>query len=247
MLLLGGTSEAQDLAARLAGVPTLRVVTSYAGRVRSPRRPDGDLRTGGFGGTDGLAAWLRANAPALVVDATHPFAVQISSHAVDAARATGIPLLRLQRPGWTPEPGDQWHRVPELSAAAALLPRLGSRPLLTTGRQGLAAFTGDPACARLDLFVRCVDPPEIALPPRTRLLRARGPYTVPGERALLLEHRIDVLVTKDSGGAATSAKLDAARELGLPVIIVDRPPAPAAPTVATVEEAERWVRDQRQG
>lgn len=244
LLLLGGTAQARELAARLDAVAGLRVVSSLAGRLAEPAPPGGEVRSGGFGGVDGLAAWLRAHEPAVVVDATHPFAEQISRHAVLAARATASPLLRLQRPGWTPQDGDRWLRVPDVRAAADLLPTVGRRPLITTGRQHLAAFTGHPACSLLHVVARCVEPPTGPLPTRTTVLLAQGPYSLAGERALLSEHRIDVVVTKDSGGDQTRAKLDAARELGLPVVMIDRPSAPEGPTVATVAQAELWVLDR---
>ncbi|MFF8771171.1 cobalt-precorrin-6A reductase [Kitasatospora sp. NPDC015120] len=240
VLLLGGTTEARALAAALAAErPALRVTSSLAGRVAEPRLPAGEVRIGGFGGPGGLAAWLRAERVDAVVDATHPFAAAMSRNAAEAAAATGVPLLALRRPGWTPVPGDRWHRVASLDAAAALLPSLGRRVLLTSGRQGIAAF------ARLDglhVVARSVDPPEPPLPASLTVLLDRGPFTLDGERAVLREHRIDVVVTKDSGGAATAPKLTAARELGLPVVVVDRPPAPAGvPVAPSVEAALDWL------
>lgn len=238
VLVLGGTAEARALAAALhaAGRP---VISSLAGRVRAPRLPEGAVRIGGFGGPTGLAAWLRAHDVRAVVDATHPFAQRIGASAARAAPAAAVPLLRLARPGWEARPGDRWHRVPDLAAAAALVPRLGSRAFLTTGRQGLRAFRRDGATFFL---VRTVDPPDSAdLPPRHRLLLDRGPYTRTGEGALLDAHRIDVLVTKDSGGALTVAKLDAARDRGLPVIVVDRPARPQVETVTDVDAAVAWL------
>ena len=244
LLLLGGTAEGRELAVRLRDVPDLRVVTSLAGRLDDPRLPAGEVRSGGFGGASGLAVWLRANAPALVVDATHPFAGQISRNALAACAVTESLLLRLQRPGWTASVGDRWLRVPDVAAAADLVPTVGRRPLLTTGRQDLTTFTGHPVCALLDLVVRCVEPPEQSLPARTTVLLARGPYTLDSELALLRQRGIDVLVTKDSGGDHTRAKLDAARELGVPVVMVERPPmSPGVATVASVAEAEQWVLD----
>ncbi|MEU9040126.1 MULTISPECIES: cobalt-precorrin-6A reductase [unclassified Kitasatospora] len=237
LLILGGTTEGRTLAAALDGRPSLRVTSSLAGRVAQPRLPAGEVRIGGFGGPDGLAAWLRAERVDAVVDATHPFAVGISRNAALAAAATGVPLLVLRRPGFTPVDGDRWLPVPSLDAAAELLPRHGERVFLTTGRQGLAAF------AHLDgvhFLARSVDPPEPPLPPSFEVLLDRGPFTLDGERALLREHRIDVLVTKDSGGAATAPKLTAARELRLPVIIVERPPVPdGVPVVPDLEGAVR--------
>jgi precorrin-6A/cobalt-precorrin-6A reductase len=236
LLILGGTGEARALAARAAG---WRVVTSLAGRVRDPRLPEGQVRVGGFGGPDGLAAWLLAEGVGAVVDATHPFASRISASAVAAARAAGVPLLALHRPGWRAEPGDDWRRVPSVAAAAEALPALGERVMLTTGRQSLDAF------ADLDLFflVRTVDPPSTRLPRRHHLVLDRGPYTVDGEAALMREHAIDVLVTKDSGGTMTAAKLVAARQREIPVVMVDRPPMPdGVHMVSTVDGAEEWLR-----
>ncbi|MFB7471750.1 cobalt-precorrin-6A reductase [Kitasatospora sp. NPDC056184] len=240
VLLLGGTTEARALAAALAaGHPALRVTSSLAGRVAEPRLPAGEVRIGGFGGPEGLAAWLRAERVTAVVDATHPFAAAMSRNAAGAAAATGVPLLALRRPGWAPVPGDRWHRVPSLASAADLLPSLGRRILLTSGRQGIGAF------AHLDglhFTARSVDPPEPPLPTSLDVLLDRGPFTLDGERAVLREHRIDVVVTKDSGGAATAPKLTAARERGLPVVVVDRPPAPAGvPVAETAEAALAWL------
>ncbi|MEV6975242.1 cobalt-precorrin-6A reductase [Kitasatospora sp. NPDC093806] len=239
VLVLGGTTEARALAAALAEVAGLRATSSLAGRVAEPRLPAGEVRIGGFGGPDGLAAWLRAERVAAVVDATHPFAAVMSGNAAAAAAATGVPLLALRRPGWAPVPGDDWHPVASLADAAALLPALGRRVLLTSGRQGIAAF------AHLDglhFVARSVDPPEPPLPASLDVLLDRGPFTLDGERAVLREHRIDVVVTKDSGGAATAPKLTAARELGLPVVVVTRPPLPAGvPVAETVPAALAWL------
>jgi precorrin-6A/cobalt-precorrin-6A reductase len=237
LLLLGGTAEARELAAALdaQGIP---VLTSLAGRVSRPRLPAGQVRVGGFGGPEALQRWLGEHGITHVVDATHPFADRISASAARAAPAAGVELLRLERPGWSERPGDRWHWVDDLEGAAALAPKLGQRVLLTTGRQGLAAF------AHVDsawFLIRCVEPPETALPPRCELLLDRGPYTLEGELKLIDDHAIDLVVTKDSGGTHTSAKLDAARERDLPVLLVRRPPRPPVPTVATVEEALAWV------
>jgi precorrin-6A/cobalt-precorrin-6A reductase len=238
ILILGGTGEARALAAELrgAGVP---VVSSLAGRVANPRLPVGEVRVGGFGGPDGLARWLRESGASAVVDATHPFAERISASAALACRAAGVPLLRLERPGWSERPGDRWHRVDYLGAAAELLPDLGRRVLLTTGRQGLAAFADVWECWFL---VRCVDPPAPPLPEEHELLLDRGPYTLDGELALVDRHAIDLVVTKDSGGSHTRAKLDAARARGLPVIVVRRPVEPDVAVVETVDDAAGWAR-----
>lgn len=237
VLILGGTGEARELAAVLHADPHHTVVSSLAGRVRDPKLPVGEVRVGGFGGPERMAEWMTGHGVDAVVDATHPFAERISASAASAAARAGVPLVLLRRPGWTERPGDRWHRVPDLAAAAALLPSLGERVFLTTGRQGLAAF----AESDLWFLIRCVDPPEPPLPARAQVLLDRGPYTLSGESALLREHRIDVLVTKDSGGPLTAAKLDAARGLGLPTVVVDRPSPPEVPVVATVVAAVEWL------
>jgi precorrin-6A/cobalt-precorrin-6A reductase len=228
ILVLGGTTDARALAGLLQG--RAEVVSSLAGRVRDPLLPPGEVRVGGFGGVRGLAGYLRHNAIDVVVDATHPFAAGMTANAAAASAATGVPLLVLRRPGWTEGPGDDWRRVPSLRAAAELLPAVGSRVFLTTGRQDIAIFAG------LDLWflVRSVDPPDPPMPRRMQSILDRGPFTVEGERELLREHAIDVLVTKDSGGSATAAKLTAAREQRVPVIVVDRPPLPTG--VSTVAD-----------
>ncbi len=240
MLVLGGTGEARRLAAGLAARPAFVVTSSLAGRVATPVLPKGETRIGGFGGVDGLVAWLREHRTAAVVDATHPFAARMTRHAVLATEALALPLLVLRRPGWAAGPGDRWYRVAGAAGAAALLPELGERIFLATGRGDLATFA-----ARDDLWflLRAVDPPEPPLPFRHHLVLARGPFRVEHERELLREHHIDVVVTRDSGGSMGAAKLTAARELGLPVVLLDRPPAPPGPTATTVEEALAWLED----
>ncbi|MFD8806183.1 cobalt-precorrin-6A reductase [Streptomyces sp. NPDC059597] len=240
LLILGGTTEARELAAALATHPAVRVTTSLAGRVTRPGPLTGDTRTGGFGGPEGLSDWLRTHRVDALIDATHPFARRITTNALQAARQANIPALVLRRPGWHPTPDDDWHPVPSLTAAATVLPTLGTRVLLTTGRLGLAAFA---ALENLHFLVRSVEPPAPPLPPHTELLLARGPFALPDELNLLRAHRTDVLVTKNSGGDATAPKLTAARQLGLPVVVVERPPLPEdAVTVPDAGGALGWLR-----
>ncbi len=238
VLILGGTGEARELAALLHG-DNVAVISSLAGRVARPRLPVGEVRIGGFGGPEKLAGWLRDERIDRVVDATHPFAERISASAAQAAATGRVPLLRLARPGWSERSGvDRWTWADDLDEAAALIPSLGTRVLLTTGRQGLPAFAGSDAF----FLIRCVDPPEPPLPRDHELLLDRGPYTLAGELELIDRHRLDLVITKDSGGRLTEAKLDAARERGLPVIVVRRPPLPAGvEAVETVEAAYAWV------
>ncbi|MDX3453374.1 cobalt-precorrin-6A reductase [Streptomyces sp. ME02-8801-2C] len=242
VLILGGTTEARRLAELLHGTSGLRVTSSLAGRVASPRLPLGAVRVGGFGGAEGLAAWLREHAVDVLVDATHPFAATISFHAARAATTAHVPLLALRRPGWAPVEGDLWHDAGSLAEAAELLPSLGRRVFLTTGRTGLEAFA---ALDDLWFLVRAVDAAEGPAPARMEVLLDRGPFTLEGERELLLRHRVDVVVTKDSGGAATAPKLTAAREAGLPVVVVRRPPVPeGVPVAAGPDEAADWIEEQ---
>ncbi|MFF3263263.1 cobalt-precorrin-6A reductase [Streptomyces sp. NPDC002932] len=246
VLVLGGTTEARRLAELLVALPEgARVTSSLAGRVASPRLPPGEVRVGGFGGADGLAAWLRTHQVDALIDATHPFAGTISFNAAAAASAAHVPLLALRRPGWVPGRGDDWHPVGSLEEAARTLPALGRRVFLTTGRMGLAAFAG---LDGLWFLMRSVDAPEPPYPARMEVLLERGPFSLDGERELIRRHRIDVLVTKDSGGAATAPKLAAAREAGIPVVVVRRPPVPEGVAVAgTPERALDWLRGPGSG
>jgi precorrin-6A/cobalt-precorrin-6A reductase len=239
VLVLGGTGEARQLATALVA-EGVDVLSSLAGRVADPLLPPGEVRVGGFGGAEGLTAWLQEWPVTAVVDATHPFAATMTASAATAAGLTGTPLLRLQRPGWTPGPGDDWRWVDSPADAALAVAGFGS-VFLTTGRQSLGAFAGlGGRC-----LVRSVDPPAPPLPGRTSVVLARGPFTVEEELDLMRRHAVEVVVTKDSGGSMTAAKLRAARELGLPVVLVRRPPQPPGLTaVATVDEAMAWLRAQ---
>ncbi len=233
VLILGGTAEAAALADALSDREGWQVVTSLAGATRSPAPVSGELRRGGFGGSDGLSTYLADDGIDALVDATHPFAAQISVHAVTAATAVGIPLVRVQRPEWRPEDGDRWADVPDAAAAAAALPR-GSRVFLATGRRDLPPF------ASVDAFflVRLIDPPAEPLPLADHALTlGRGPFVLDQELELLRHHRIGWLVSKNSGGRGAFPKILAARSLGVHVVMIRRPELPAAPTVVDVSGA----------
>jgi precorrin-6A/cobalt-precorrin-6A reductase len=237
VLILGGTAEARELAAGLVGAGH-DVVSSLAGRVREPAFPVGRLRIGGFGGVGGLADYLRRSDVSAIVDATHPFAAQISRNAAAAAEQTGTPLLRLERPGWADHPrASSWTWVPDVEAARAAGQR-SARPFLTIGRQSLQTFL---PWADRTVTARVVDRPEFTLPVSWTLLTSRGPYPYPKERSILIDHGIDLLITKDSGGHHTAAKLDAAADLDVGVVIIARPVRTGGSVVATVAEAEAWV------
>jgi precorrin-6A/cobalt-precorrin-6A reductase len=238
VLVLGGTSDARVLAARLDGVPGVRVVSSLAGRTSAPVLPVGESRVGGFGGVAGLAGWLREHRVAAVVDATHPFAARISANAVAACDEVGVPLVRLQRPGWSAVPGDDWHWVDSAAEAARLLPDLARRVFLTTGRLETAPYA---AADALWFLLRSVELPTDLLPRQCEVLLSRGPFAVADEIALMRDRRIDAVVTKDSGGTLTAAKLTAARQLGLPVVLLRRPPVTAPVRVVDADAAARWV------
>lgn len=240
-LVLGGTAEARALAQRLID-DGIGVTSSLAGRVSRPRLPPGEVRIGGFGGVAGLVDYLRGEHITHLVDATHPFATTMSRHGVEAADAAGIPFLRYARPGWRARPDSgEWTWVASYDEARDASDRLGRRPFLTTGRQTLLHFTG-PWAGR-EVLVRVVEPLGDDAPASWTVVLDRGPYDIAGERALMREHRVDVLLTKDSGGSYTAAKLDAAAELGVPVVVVSRPDGPAGTReVATLDEVIEWLR-----
>jgi precorrin-6A/cobalt-precorrin-6A reductase len=231
ILLLGGTTEARALANRLSDH---EVISSLAGRVREPVLPDGVVRVGGFGGADGLATWLRDEKIDAVVDATHPFAARITRNAYAAAHQVGVRHVVLRRPGFPIRP--EYDVVPDVHAAASAIPP-GARVFLTIGRQQVSAFIHADAW----FLVRAIDPPTV-MPPRHIVLLERGPFDVAGEVELIRRHRIDLLVTKNSGGDATAAKLTAARELDVKVVMIDRPPLPeGAHVVADVDNVIRTL------
>lgn len=233
VLILGGTGEAYALAAALADRAELRVTSSLAGATTAPRLPEGVCRIGGFGGVDGLAAWLDAEAATLVIDASHPFAPTISRNARDAAARRGCRYLRLERLGWRAGPGDCWHRVADLAAGLARLDALGvGRVFAALGARAVPQLAG----AAPHFVVRGIEPPP-ALPVNVTCLEGRGPFALDDERHLLQAERIEALFCRDSGGTGARAKLDAARQLGLPVVLIDRPAAPMADTVPDVATA----------
>lgn len=243
LLILGGTTEASALARRLAGRSDLAPVLSLAGRTAAPVPPPVPYRIGGFGGVAGLEGYLRAERIGAVVDATHPFAARISAHAAQACTSLGVPLAVLTRRPWTPVEGDRWSEVADVPAAVAALGPVPRRVFLTVGRLSLPAFAAAPWH---DYLVRTIDPPEPAENlPSQRLLLARGPFSMEDECALLTRERIDIVVSKNSGGAATSAKIEAARRLGLPVIMIARPAMPAVPVVTDAEAALAWIEAHR--
>lgn len=236
LLLIGGTSEARELAAQLVA-DGIDVTSSLAGRVAAPRLPVGRVRVGGFGGVPGLRAVLTGFD--VVVDASHPFALGISANARAACAAEEVPLLRLERPGWTPRP--EWHYAQTHEAAATLAAEHGERPFLTVGKQALARF--EPALGGGFALVRVVDRPARPLPTPWQLITSRGPYSRAGERDLMDRHRIDVLITKDSGGGYTWPKIEVAADLGVAVVVIRRPEAPQGiPVVDTVTDALVWIR-----
>jgi precorrin-6A/cobalt-precorrin-6A reductase len=237
-LILGGTAEARALARALVE-ERRTVVSSLAGRVSDPALPAGEVRVGGFGGPAGLERFITERSITAVVDATHPFAAQMSRHARLATERAGTPLLRLARPGWSDHPrAGSWIWVADTTEAVQATD--AARPFLTTGRQSLPDFL---PWSEREVLVRVVDPPSFTLPPAWRLIRSRGPYALADERRLMLDDATDALVTKDSGGDYTSAKLDAAGELGLPVVVIARPPVEAGTvSVASVAAALEWCR-----
>ncbi len=237
LLILGGTTEASALARHIAGRRDIAPILSLAGRTETPALPPIPCRIGGFGGADGLAAYLRGKWIEAVIDATHPFAARISANAANACAETGVPLAAFTRAGWDARPGDDWLQVPDLAAAAEALGDVPRRVFLTSGRLGLAAFKAAP---RHHYLLRSIDPPsETDRPPRCEIVLARGPFDMAAESALMRRHGIEILVTKNSGGDRT--KLDAARSFGVPVVMVERPLLPSVVTFTTLDAVLAWI------
>ncbi len=238
LLLLGGTSEASALARHLAGDRRFRATLSLAGRTQNPAKAPVPQRVGGFGGIEGLARYLKDEAVDLLVDATHPYAAQMSRHAATAAARAEVPLLALRRPPWQRKPGDRWQEVADAAAAVEALGEAPRRVFLAMGRLELAAFAQAPQHAYL---IRSVDHPGVLPLPQLKVITARGPFDETEEEALLRGEAIEILVAKNSGGSATYGKIAAARRLGLPVILLQRPALPLVESVATAEEAMAWL------
>lgn len=237
LLVLGGTAEAAELTARLAGDDRLETVTSLAGLTRMPTALAGRVRRGGFGGPDGLAAFLNGERYDALVDATHPFAARIAEHAAEAAGMAGVPRVKLVRPPFERTPTDRFIPVPDMAGAAAALPQ-GARVFLAAGRREIATFAD-----RKDLWclVRMIEPPAAGETlPAGEVILGRPPADPEAEVELLTTYRIGWIVSKDSGGQA-AAKIIAARRLGLPVVLVERPAPPPGPTVPSVAEAVAWI------
>ena len=230
VLILGGTGESRELAERLVALGQ-DVTTSLAGRTSAPILPAGNLRVGKFGGIAGLVGYLQARGFDRLVDATHPYAGLISVNAVAASERTKIPLVRLMRPAW-PE-GAGWHNVADVGAAAKILPS-GATALITTGHEGLVTFFTRDDCS---FVIRLIEPPEMVLPRYVRHVLGRPPYSVAGEKRLFQREGITHLVSKNSGGVQTSAKLEAATQLGVEVIMIARPVYGPAVEAATIDDA----------
>ena len=244
ILILGGTQEAFQLAEQLADLAGVETISSLAGRTREPRLPKGKVRTGGFGGAAGLARYLAEERVTHLVNATHPFAAQISANAVAAARAAGIPVLRVLRPAWAALPDDRWVSARHAAEAAELCRREGGRIFLTLGSGEIAAFS---QVHNAHFLVRMIDAPEELPLTDYRTIAARGPFSLQDELRLLAEHHVGLVVAKNSGGEATYAKIEAARRMGLPVIMIDRPPIaqdPQSPVVARIADVIDWLQSR---
>ncbi|MEJ2122467.1 MAG: cobalt-precorrin-6A reductase [Alphaproteobacteria bacterium] len=242
VLILGGTQDAAAIARAFADDPAIHTISSLAGRTRAPRALAGEVRSGGFGGADGLAQYLEDAQIDAVIDATHPFAVAISRHAAEACERAGVPRVQLQRPPWTVQDGDRWIEVDDVDAAARVLPQHGRRAFLTIGRQEIPAFA---SVRDVWFLVRLIDPPAepIALA-SFELISQRGPFEAAAEAALMRAQAIEVLVSKNSGGTATYGKIEAARRLSVPVVMIRQPPRQPGDHAADAEEACAWLRER---
>lgn len=243
VLILGGTTEASALAQLLAGDSRFKPILSLAGRTAAPRPQPIPTRSGGFGGPEGLVSFLTGREIEAVIDATHPYADQISANAVAACRSAGVPMASLGRAAWQAQPGDRWQVAPSTEAAVEALGTAKRSVFVTVGRQELSLFASAP---QHRYVARLIEPPERTdLPPDLLLVQQRGPFDLAAELALLKDEKIDIIVSKDSGGEATYPKIEAARTLGLPVIMIARPNKPAGDIVASPQEAVAWLAHER--
>ena len=238
LLILGGTTQATALA-RAVNDAGIEAIFSYAGRVARPKKQPLPTRIGGFGGVSGLAGFIRENHISHVVDATHPFAVQMSRNAVEATNVTHTPLIALTRPKWTAQSGDQWHHVSDIAQAVDALGGAGQNVMLAIGRMHLDAFAAQP---QHHYLLRLVDAPtdQVPLPNHTTIVD-QGPFAVEDDIALMRAHSIQLVVAKNAGGSGARAKIDAARALGIPILMIDRPAIPARSEVATPREIFEWL------
>jgi precorrin-6A/cobalt-precorrin-6A reductase len=234
ILILGGTSEAAQLATRLGGRPGVTIISSLAGRVSQPNMPQGIVRIGGFGGVDGLTSYLAQESIDVVIDATHSFASRISANAELSCDAAKVPLIVFERPPWQSQEGDSWLSVPDLQSAASLANDPHNRVFLSIGRQELGAFS---ECEKAWFLVRTIDEPHEKLPKHSKLILQRGPFDLDEERQLLRNESINLIVSKNSGGRATCSKIEVAREISIPVVMIDRPLKRKTPAVvATLDD-----------
>jgi precorrin-6A/cobalt-precorrin-6A reductase len=244
LLILGGTREARELARRatLEVGRRVRVITSLAGRREQPPTLAGEVRIGGFGGVPGMIQYLAGNAIDMVVDATHPFSATISDHAATACLTAGVPRIQLRRPAWRLPPKAEWLEADDAADAAGLLGRFARRVFLTTGVKDLAQFSG---VAGVWFLVRLMDAPKASLPLRSyETVIGRPPYSLEDERELLRVHEIDTMVAKASGGDATAAKITAAAEAGVKIVLIRRPPPEPGPLADSVDACLAWVRER---
>ncbi|MFT4117648.1 cobalt-precorrin-6A reductase [Bradyrhizobium sp.] len=237
-LILGGTADASQLAAEIARAG-LDAIYSYGGRTRAPADQPLPTRIGGFGGADGLAGYIRREAITHVIDATHPFAAEMSRNAIEACASTATPLIALERAPWTKAPGDRWIEIADIEAAVAALPEAPANVFLAIGRQHIAPFAGKPQHV---YTLRFVDPPEAPLPFAAKVIVSRGPFTFEAELDMMRKRDIGWIVARNSGGDGARAKIGAARTLGLPVIMISRPHLPDRHRVESVAEAMQWLR-----
>ena len=243
VLVLCGTGDAIELVAKLSEISDIEVIASLAGRTRQPASLTGTVRIGGFGGADGLTTYLQTQKIDYLIDATHPFAIQMSDHAVAATKAVGIPSVMLVRPAWEKVSGDRWIEVESVEAAVQAIPVTAKRIFLTIGRQQLAPFT---TLKEPWFLIRSIESSDVVIP-NSKILLDRGPFSLDRERQLLRDDRIDLIVSKNSGGEATYAKVVAARELDIPIVMVQRPVMPNVEQVESVDRAIDWLQDRLKG